>query len=276
MRGPSADDQAEVERILGGMYQLVDDFFVEVDRFFEDWKVRLVWNRSNHGRAFALAALGHQCNYLEILKELSQGDVNPYLSSLVKRHCDEAWATSVCLMLGDESDAKNFFGNAARNEKFQLGQRRKLIEEGRLPSDWGDPTPQFENIDDGHWKFEPVFARAGELLREEEVLTGGENLYDTVYRLLSNQLGAHPTPYVFDPYITRGALYIHVSRTPNLEGLGPYVLQLSSLNFVTTFVMTIICALAAAKRLDVDPNPLGSILVRFEKLRMELSPYVAH
>ena len=83
-------------------------------------------------------------------------------------------------MLGDESDAKNFFGNAARNEKFQLGQRRKLIEEGKLPSNWGEPTPQFENIDDGHWKFERVFARAGELLREEDVLTGGVNLYDTV------------------------------------------------------------------------------------------------
>jgi hypothetical protein len=177
-------------------------------------------------------------------------------------------------MMGDESDAKNFFGNAARNEKFQLVKRRVLVEQGKLPAEWADPPQQFKDVEDGHWKFETVFSRAGELLRQGDVVTGAENLYDTVYRLLSNQLGAHPTPYVFDPYITQGAVFIRVSRTPNLEGLGSYVVALASLNFVAALLMTILCALAAAKALGVQPDPLGSILVRFEALRVELSPYL--
>lgn len=254
------------------MYELADDFFVQIDELFEDWNARLAWNRTNVGRVFGLAALGHMCNYLDTLRGLSATEANPYLSSLVKRHCDECWATAICLILGDESDVNAFFGHASRMERYQLARRAELVDQGVISSDWPEPPRQFSDFESDSWSFESVFARAADLLRESEIATGADHLYDTVYRPLSNQLGAHPTAYVFDPYISRGAVLVRLSRTPVFEGTGELLHSLSSLNFVASFVTTILCAIAAAKKLDIDPDPFARTLERYEAIRRELVP----
>lgn len=254
------------------MYQLADVFFAQVDALFENDAARLVWSPATYGRALGLAGLGHLCNYLEVLQGLSIRDEHPFISSLVKRHCDESWATGVCLYLGDESDVRNFFGQASRMEDFQLTRRQELIELGALPSVWPSPPRQFEGVDVGSWKYEEVFARAAQLLEEAGVLRGAAHIYDTVYRPLSNQLGAHPTPYVFDPYVSRGSLFIKASRVPDFGGRDTFVPRLPSLNFIASFLMAVTYALGLAQRLDVDARGFESTLATFERLRETLKP----
>lgn len=268
----------ELALIIVGMHKLADELFVEVDALFENGRSRLVWQPSSYGRASGLAALGHLCHHLDVLRNLSETDGDPQLSSLIARHQLETWATGACLLLGDESDTAAFLGQASRLEDFQLATRQELIGKGVLTQDWPLPKREFKGIEPDEWKYQEVFSRAAALLADANIVTGAEHLYDTIYRPLSNQLGAHPTPYVFDKYITRGALRIQVSRIPDYEGTADIGISQSTLNYVTALLMTINYAMAAAVRLEIDRQPLVQTLGRFDELRallvthMTLSP----
>jgi hypothetical protein len=213
-RKPDEEDgEPETAVIVVETHRLADELFAQVDALFENERARLVWQPSTYGRASGLAALGHLCHHLGVLRKLSETDGDPQLSSLIARHQLETWATGACLLLGDESDTSAFLGQASRLEDFQLATRQDLIGKGVLTHDWPSPKREFEGIEPDDWKYQEVFLRAAALLAKADVLTGAEHLYDTIYRPLSNQLGAHPTPYVFDKYIARGGRIQGVSAT---------------------------------------------------------------
>jgi hypothetical protein len=177
-------------------------------------------------------------------------------------------------MLGDENERVAFLGNAARMERNQVQLFRSLVEVGVLPAEWGSPQTEFDDFDSVRWNYDEVFDRAASLLQEAGLVSGSEHIYDTLYRALSNRLGAHPTPHVLDKYVDTEGAFIRVFRAPNFEGLGTFWSNLPRINFVSSFVLVILYALNAATRLEVDTRPFIDVLGRYETLRVSLEPFL--
>jgi hypothetical protein len=80
---------SSMNELLGEMFGLVDDFFAHIDELFAHRNSRLMWNVTSYGRAMGLGALGHQCFFVETLRDIARSEDSAHLSSLVARHLQE-------------------------------------------------------------------------------------------------------------------------------------------------------------------------------------------
>jgi hypothetical protein len=254
-----------MRQLLVDMNDVANQLYVEVDNLFSHSAARMFYRESTYGRVAGLAALGHLCHGLVQLQQIANTDGDLQLSSLVTRHQLETWGVGMCLVLGGEEERSLFLGEARRMELTQQRERNKLIQAAVLPNDFELPPEEFSTIESKKWGYPSVFRRAAELLLESGVATGTTHLYETIYRPLSNRLGAHPTPFVFDRYFSASGNFVRIFRQPDYEGLDVLAVSRVQLNFFSSVVTATIYGVAAAQKIGADRAPFDRLMTTIER-----------
>lgn len=260
---PSGENQ--MKRLLVDMNEIANQLFTNVDNLFSAPAARMFYTESTYGRVAGLAALGHLCHGVEHLQELANTDGDRQLSNLVTRHQLETWGVGICLVLGGDEERSLFLGEARRMELSQKRERVNLIEAGVLPKGFEHPPEEFSSVESKKWGYPSIFRRAAELLLESGIATGTSHLYETIYRPLSNRLGAHPTPFVFDHYFSAAGNFVRVFRQPDYEGADVIAVSQAQLNFFSSVVTATIYGVAAAQRLGADRAPFDSLMSKINE-----------
>jgi hypothetical protein len=245
------------------LHELTDRLFQAIDDVLEHPASRMVFTPDTYGRVTGLAALGHLCHGLALLRHFSENSGDPQLSSLLARHQLETWTTGICLMLGTDDDRLHFLGNARRIENIEIREREQLTKKGALPSSLPAIQEEFQDFKPYNLSMEKIFRRAATLLLESGVATGVDHLYEIMYRPLSNRFGAHPSPFVLDHYFSTERFFAQVFRVPESFEADDQPLPTVTLNFLAALLMTITYGCAAAKRLSVDDEALLQLLADY-------------
>lgn len=202
--------------------------WVAVDELFEAGHVKMRFTPKNYAQVNAVGALGHLCNLTGFLINVADDSNDSLRTALIIRNFIETWAVGLCLMLGDESDVSRYLGMVAHLEETDLAEFDALQVAGHIPESFTRPARNFdpEQLREWgypvgtpkRWDFKRIFARAAELLRIWGLAETGETLYRFVYRKLSNQMGGHPSPHVFDRYFDGSRTLCRYSRIPEVGG----------------------------------------------------------
>ena len=182
----------------------------------------------NYAHVNGVGALGHLCNLTGALIDVAEGTNDSLRTALIIRNFIETWAVGLCLTLGNEKDLARYLGMVVKIEQTDLAEFDALQSAGHLPSTFNRPNRNFdpEKLRElGYpvgapkiWSFKSIFDRAAELLRACGLAEVGEALYRFVYRKLSNQMGGHPSPHVFDRYFDADRALVRFSRVPTVGG----------------------------------------------------------
>lgn len=220
--------RSETELEYGLIREVVGKLFVAVDELFEESHVKMRFIPKNYAHVNGVAALGHLCHLTEALIDVAEGTNDSLRTALIIRNFIETWAVGLCLTLGNEKDVSRYFGMIAKLEEGDLAEFDALQTAGHLPPTFERPGRNFDPemfrglgypvVTPKLWSFKSIFDRAAELLRACGLAEVGETLYRFVYRKLSNQLGGHPSPHVFDRYFDGDRVLVCYSRAPAVGG----------------------------------------------------------
>lgn len=253
---------------------ITDNLFVCVDELLAHGAARLQYYKGTYGRVLGLAALGHLCTVLSAVRNLSDNDGDEHVSSVLTRNHFETFSVGICLLLGDERVGNLFLGSARRHELIQLAELDKLIELGAFPIDFVRPREHFADVAAKRWGINDAFKLSSELLVASGVAEGANHLYTVVYRPLSNQMGAHPSPHVFDRYFSNSGVWARVSRNPTYPLTNSLALKQTQINFASTLYMTTLYSVAAAHRLDAPRETFDGLMDQLKEINDFVSPFL--
>jgi len=221
--GPSGEARAAPMAVL---LPLVDRVLEGVRIGLSSNDSQLLWRPSTYGRIFSLAALSHQCLYIEQVKNGLVADVPSCVLALMVRHHLETWFTGMYLLLGGDRALQAFLGNTQKASDKQRQHVERLREKGRL-HDF-----EFHELDkDFDWEpsdfnYFEVARNLDDIGLSDGLLGGVEETYALAYRSLSGQLGGHPTHYMLDKYIdTAAGLFVRVDERPKDQPFRRAALQ---------------------------------------------------
>jgi hypothetical protein len=211
---------------LGELQAAAQTLTEEVRSRFVDPKCRLFWRESTLGRMYSLAALSHECIYLDHLSELAGRDTTPTeVLALLTRHHLETWITGLYLFEGGEEALETFLGNDARAQealKHDIGEAQSGgslldIDVTRFSDD--------NEWDPASFRYAQVFRDVDRIGRDLGLIFNVRAVYVIAYRSMSNNLGAHPTVRVLDRYIDTGRTFALVEDRPKAIGFRRRALQ---------------------------------------------------
>lgn len=211
---------------------------------------------------------------LSAVRELSDRDGDEHVSSILTRNHFETFSVGICLLLGDERASALFRGNARRFELTQLAELDKLISLDLFPKDFSRPIEHFSDVKSERWDIKDAFKLSSELIVASGVAEGVHHLYTIVYRPLSNQMGAHPSPHVFDRYFSDGGVWATVSRNPTYPITNSLALKQTQINFASTLFMTTLYSVAAAHRLGAPRENLDSSMNQLKEINDFFGPFL--
>jgi hypothetical protein len=163
-------------------------------------RCQLPWRPSTMGRMLSLAALSHQCVYLEQLEISVRKELPSYTNGLLSRHHFETWLTGMYLLVGGEEALKEFLGDARRAYQAQQKEVRELQAKGSYIPSEPDPFGDFD-WEPRRWSYETAIRELDRFGTESSLLRGVKEVYTAVYRTLSGVLGGHPTYRLLERYI---------------------------------------------------------------------------
>ena len=162
-------------------------------------------------------SIGALCHLMHLSK--SQFDIarlgqSILLQYLIARNFYESWCAGIILLYGDDSDIRRWVANAKKGDRAEIASYKDLRRKGALEgvpvpsagfekgSDWGF---DLSSVVPQRWSFEEMMDRALEIAEAEGIAIRGEAMYGYLYRKLSNRMGVHASPYLFQRYLqTKG------------------------------------------------------------------------
>ena len=113
--------------------------------------------------------------------------------------------------------------------------------------------------------------RAVEIAELEGIATEADAMYGYLYRKLSNRMGVHATPYLFQRYLRTTGDVASFSVRPyeyTQEGEGGHMQRIKS--YWASVEGTTVYAYAVAKKFRVESSGLNEIVPRMYSMRDEI------
>lgn len=202
------------------------------------------------------------------------------LQYLIARNFYESWCAGIILLYGGDSDIRRWVANAKKGDRAETTSYEELSSKGaleRIPA----PSAGFENGSNWgfdlslllpqRWSFEEMMDRALEIAEAEGIATKGEAMYGYLYRKLSNRLGVHASPYLFQRYLQTEGEVTSFSVSPYEyvgEGKGGYSQRIKS--FWASVEGTTVYAFAAGRKFNVEVSGLDRLASRMYAMRDEI------
>jgi hypothetical protein len=183
-------------------------------------------------------------------------------------------------LYGDESDVKRYVANAKKSDLAEIASYEELRKKGALE---GIPKPSagFEKgVDWGfdisavvpeRWSVQKMMDRAVEIAEAEGIATQADAMYGYLYRKLSNRLGVHASPYLFQRYLRTTGEVTSFRVTPYeyaQEGEGGHKQRIK--NYWASVEGTAVYARAVGRKFQVDVSGLDRIASRTYAMRNEI------
>jgi hypothetical protein len=202
------------------------------------------------------------------------------LQYLIARNFYESWCAGIILLYGDDSDIKRWVANAKKGDRAEIASYKELRRKGALkgvpmPSagfedglDWGF---DLSSVAPQRWSFEEMMDRGIEIAEAEGIATQGEAMYGYLYRKLSNRMGVHASPYLFQRYLQTNGEVTSFSVTPYeyvQEGERGYAQRIKS--YWASVEGTAVYAYAVGRRFNVESSGLDRLASRMYAMRDEI------
>ena len=124
----SDDDAQPLDTLIAMTAKVVS----EIRASLEDGRCQLIPAESTYPRIYSLAALSHECVFLEELCKLAVSDAPSDLLALLARHHLETWITGVYLVFGGEEAFAKFRGEADRARLAMQNEIKAMQKTGRM------------------------------------------------------------------------------------------------------------------------------------------------
>jgi len=228
-------------------------------------------------------SIGVLCHLMHCSKsqlDIARQGQSILLQYMIARNFYESWCTGVILLYGDESDVTRYVANAKAGNHAEIASFKELRKKGALevvPM----PSAGFENgLDWGfdlsavvpqRWSFEKMMDRAIAIAEAEGIATQGEAMYGYLYRKLSNRMGFHASPYLFQRYLrTTGGVTSFSVRPYEYaeEGEGGCKQRIKS--YWASVEGTAVYAYAVGRKFDVELSGLNRLASRMYVMRDEI------
>lgn len=266
-------------QLLGSAADLGSEIWTEINRTMglvsEDLSGRMTMRDSQ--------SIGVLCHLMHCSKNqfyIARQGQSLLLQYLIARNFYESWCTGVILLYGDESDIKRYVANAKKNDRAEIASYEELRKRGALE---GIPVPSagFENgVDWGfdlsavvpeRWSVEKMIDRAIEIAEAEGIATQADAMYGYLYRKLSNRMGVHASPYLFQRYLRTSGDVASFRVRPyeySQEGEGGHMQRIKS--YWASVEGTAVYAFAAGRKFHVEVSGLNRLASRMYAMRDEI------
>lgn len=200
------DDAQPLDSLIALSAQVV----LEVRASLEDGRCRLTPSESTYPRIYSLAALSHECVFLDELCKLAASDSPSELLALVARHHLETWITGIYLVFGREEAFAKFRGEADRARLAMQNEIKTMQKAGGLAGVDASVLDDDSGWEPQRFAYQKVFEEVNRIGAELGLLQNAKAAYAIPYRALSNDLGAHPTFKVIDRYVDMADTFARV------------------------------------------------------------------
>ncbi len=197
---PAFDDD-DVAAPLAGLQSAVQQTARAIRDAFANPKCQLLWRESTYGRVHSLAALSHQCVFLEQMCRLAVESAPSEVLALLARHHLETWVTGLYLMVGGEEALERFVGADTRAQAAMVRDIEAMQRDGLILDFDLNQLSETSGWEPAHFQYEAAFREVDKVVIELGLVYNVRSLYVFAYRSLSANLGAHPTVRVLDRYI---------------------------------------------------------------------------
>jgi hypothetical protein len=193
----SDDDAQPLDTLIAMTAKVVS----EIRASLEDGRCQLIPAESTYPRIYSLAALSHECVFLEELCKLAVSDAPSDLLALLARHHLETWITGVYLVFGGEGAFAKFRGEADRARLAMQNEIKAMQKTGRMADVDSSALDDDSGWEPQKFAYQRIFEEVDSIGEELGLLRNAKAAYAIPYRALSNDLGAHPTFRVIDRYV---------------------------------------------------------------------------
>jgi hypothetical protein len=228
----------------------------------------------------SIGALCHLMHFSKSQFDIARLGQSILLQYLIARNFYESWCAGIILLNGDDSDIRRWVANAKKGDRAEIASYKDLRRKGALEgvpvpsagfeegSDWGF---DLSSVVPQRWSFEEMMDRAIEIAEAEDIAIRGEAMYGYLYRKLSNRMGVHASPYLFQRYLQTKGEVASFSVTPYeyaQEGEGGYSQRIKS--YWASVEGTAVYAYAVGKRYNVELSGLDRLASRMYAMRDEI------
>lgn len=212
--GQLTDDDAQP---LDSLVALSAHLVSEVRASLEDRRCQLIPSEPTYPRIYSLAALSHECVFLDELCKLAASDSPSELLALVARHHLETWITGIYLVFGGEEAFAKFRGEAERARLAMQNEIKEMQKTGSLADVDASVLDDDSGWEPQRFAYQKAFKEVDRIGAELGLLQNAKAAYAIPYRALSNDLGAHPTFKVVDRYVDMAHTFAKVEFSATSE-----------------------------------------------------------
>ena len=228
----------------------------------------------------SVGVLCHLMHYSKSQFDIARQGQSILLQYLIARNYYESWCTGVILLYGNDADMRRYIANAKKSDRAEIASYVDLRKKGALE---GIPMPSagFEDgidwgfdlnvVEPERWSIERMMDRAVQIAEVEGIATQANAMYGYLYRKLSNRLGVHATPYLFQRYLRITDNVTTFSVRPYeyaQEGEDGYLQRVK--NFWASVEGTAVYASAVGRRYHVELSGLNRLAPRMDAMRDDI------